>query len=642
MRDQHDVKIREFFQTLANAAPPAPPFPDPALLETPALAPPRQPLGWGQKLVFAAAAILFLVVPFFVFTGGTAPDSGPEVGAPSTAVPTSSSNRYPVTDVRFIEDGGEGVDASFVLSDAEAAIVTAVVARSTETGFADTVSVNVAAGSLSWPDVGEVVMVGDYEARMFRDAVSVTIHWHVGERYAWVIGSNRVDEQTLLAIAQSIEVGAAAFDADVLSIDELPAGYSVFAEPALRPTQPEPMLTLYGSNPDSFPRTGIEPAVVVEVSSNSLEQIAGQFEAGTPTGIRSHEGYRVMHPNGVAFVWSEGPDLTVTVRGSVEPDQMVALAESLEFVSESEWRDTYDVLSQQPAFPTTTMFDDGRCQRDQIRAETGTDVSDVQGPAQVIVLTNISEFECLLEQPVTVSAVLTSGEVVSGKFGVTVRHAEPDDRVLVPDESSAIVYEQDPACSASNEAAALRVDMGSFEVDVPFAGLLGCLRFGLLAPWADGKLGFADLSSEPSDSEMALARMLNQFAASPDTGSFQALPLAETVTLTLGPTIRRDVSSGDLADPLAWQFEVDEFRGGSGTMSALAYLSDVPGGYEVTVGSHPHCAGPPMPVAEGFEELTQISIQPAAPDSCLEWWTVDVFLDDQGDIAGVTLDMWEP
>ncbi|NND12951.1 MAG: hypothetical protein HKO10_03235 [Acidimicrobiia bacterium] len=74
----------------------------------------------------------------------------------------------------------------------------------------------------------------------------------------------------------------------------------------------------------------------------------------------------------------------------------------------------------------------------------------------------------------------------------------------------------------------------------------------------------------------------------------------------------------------------------------MAYLSDVLGGYEVTVGSHPHCAGPPMPVAEGFEELTQISIQPAAPDSCLEWWTVDVFLDDQGDIAGVTLDMWEP
>ncbi|NNC42549.1 MAG: hypothetical protein HKO03_04835, partial [Acidimicrobiia bacterium] len=164
MRDQHDVKIKEFFQTLANAAPPAPPFPDPALLETPALAPPRQPLGWGQKLVFAAAAILFLVVPFFVFTGGTAPDSGSEVGAPSTAVPTSSSNRYPVSDVRIIEDGGEGgrIDASFVLSDAEAAIVTAVVARSTETGFADTVSVNVAAGSLSWPDVGEVVMVGDY------------------------------------------------------------------------------------------------------------------------------------------------------------------------------------------------------------------------------------------------------------------------------------------------------------------------------------------------------------------------------------------------------------------------------------------------------------------------------------------------
>jgi hypothetical protein len=37
-----------------------------------------------------------------------------------------------------------------------------------------------------------------------------------------------------------------------------------------------------------------------------------------------------------------------------------------------------------------------------------------------------------------------------------------------------------------------------------------------------------------------------------------------------------------------------------------------------------------------------VSITPADHASCLDWWAVDLFLDDSGRILGVNLDLWEP
>jgi hypothetical protein len=37
-----------------------------------------------------------------------------------------------------------------------------------------------------------------------------------------------------------------------------------------------------------------------------------------------------------------------------------------------------------------------------------------------------------------------------------------------------------------------------------------------------------------------------------------------------------------------------------------------------------------------------VSVQPAAWSTCIIWWTVDAFVDANGEIAAVTLDLWEP
>ena len=62
----------------------------------------------------------------------------------------------------------------------------------------------------------------------------------------------------------------------------------------------------------------------------------------------------------------------------------------------------------------------------------------------------------------------------------------------------------------------------------------------------------------------------------------------------------------------------------------------------IGVGPHNHCAGSARPAPAGYESLRRISIQPAAIDSCLEWWTVDLFVTDDGLISAITYDLWEP
>lgn len=50
---------------------------------------------------------------------------------------------------------------------------------------------------------------------------------------------------------------------------------------------------------------------------------------------------------------------------------------------------------------------------------------------------------------------------------------------------------------------------------------------------------------------------------------------------------------------------------------------------------------PPAP--DGLADLRRVSVQPELGDrSCLEWWTVDLFVADDGSIAAVTMDLYEP
>ena len=61
-------------------------------------------------------------------------------------------------------------------------------------------------------------------------------------------------------------------------------------------------------------------------------------------------------------------------------------------------------------------------------------------------------------------------------------------------------------------------------------------------------------------------------------------------------------------------------------------------------GDHPRCAGPPMSGREGLSSLRHLAIQPAPAsyDSCLDWFSIDLYLDPDGHVQTVLLDLWEP
>ncbi len=654
MHNRDDVRIREFVQKLAHAAPPAPPFPDPTLLRTPSAPPVREPLGWGPKIGFAAAAVLFLVVPFFVFTGGTPPGVPDAPGAtPSTAIPVEIF-RYPTTDYQVVQDGF--VSGSFVVPDPQnPRLVSAVVARVDDTGFEGAISINVNERDPGWPVLGELVTSGRRDMRVFRDSGSVTLSWDDGDRFVWVMGDEETQLRDLLVIGGSVTLADGEFGPATLTIGDLPDGYSILATSELRSNRSEPTLTLGGPPTEAiFPRTPPNPIVMVEVNAETHEQIAGRFPSGSRAVVRSLDGFLVSRGDSAAYVWEEYPGLTVTVSGSAPTEQLLAVAESLEFVSESQWRAIYDVPESQPALPTTTiitidstttMVTHNHCQSDQINTALGTSVSDIQGPAQVVVISNIGQTDCLLERPVSLDAVLESGGVSTGSFGVSIRHHEPD-QFLAPGESVAVVYEVEAGCQALEPANAIRLEMtNALVVEVPFTGELGCLRFGLLAPWSDGQLGFDDGQPEPSAEQRDLVELLMAFAVNPTPANLSKVPLSDSVVLTAGPDIAKTVATDELMDPAAWALEAEEFRGGTGPVSVLAALRGLhewEAGFEVTIGPHSHCASPSQPRAAGLGGLTQVSIQSVATESCLQWWVVDLFVDESDEIVGITYDLWEP
>jgi len=62
----------------------------------------------------------------------------------------------------------------------------------------------------------------------------------------------------------------------------------------------------------------------------------------------------------------------------------------------------------------------------------------------------------------------------------------------------------------------------------------------------------------------------------------------------------------------------------------------------LVVGPHFLCGSPPQPISEQIEFASHISLQPASIDSCLQWFTVDLFLDDDSTVVAVILDASEP
>lgn len=253
--------------------------------------------------------------------------------------------------------------------------------------------------------------------------------------------------------------------------------------------------------------------------------------------------------------------------------------------------------------------------------------------------TNVSGDSCTLAGPLAVTGIGLGDEEVAAVQGTFVPIGDDEGPDIAAGDSRTMLLEVGTGCEGGNlvgpEAASVRVTIASGEVTIPFSGDLGCnfsySEFGL---WLDEQI---------TDIERAVADALRAFAADPSPDNFAALPFTADVTLTLGPDAGREQGSATLAFPQNWVFDTsyDGFRAYTGPFSALDRLAeDRP--VELIGGTHDHCASPPVPIYPAFEGLRQVSIQPADATSCLEWWTVDLFLTGDGDVAGITLDLYEP
>lgn len=154
----------------------------------------------------------------------------------------------------------------------------------------------------------------------------------------------------------------------------------------------------------------------------------------------------------------------------------------------------------------------------------------------------------------------------------------------------------------------------------------------------DGTRFVLDDGPDPTPT-VADEAMVAAFVAFAGGGAVADVPFAATVSVGLADEIVRSVPASDLGSPTVWTIERMEFRGWSGPFSALDFADANVG---ITIGPHAHCASPPVAAPPGFADHRRVSIQPTDATSCLEWFTVDFFVDDAGEIAAVTVDLFAP
>ncbi len=154
-----------------------------------------------------------------------------------------------------------------------------------------------------------------------------------------------------------------------------------------------------------------------------------------------------------------------------------------------------------------------------------------------------------------------------------------------------------------------------------------------------GWVNAAYLAFERTPEEAAVESLIT-FAKDPTTANFDAIPLADEVALGISQEVRAVASRSDLRDRQGWVVLLDEAHDDVYDLLANAGRWDT---FRIETGPYPFCAGSPIDPPEGYEDHVRVSAQPVIyfPYSCLAWSTIDVFLNDDGQIEAVTIDQWE-
>jgi hypothetical protein len=145
----------------------------------------------------------------------------------------------------------------------------------------------------------------------------------------------------------------------------------------------------------------------------------------------------------------------------------------------------------------------------------------------------------------------------------------------------------------------------------------------------------------PTATDEGVVQALAAFARAPGAGAFAAVRFADKVRLGLSDRLITERASAELLLRDAWVLREEPFRGHVAPFSALDLLArNVP--TTISIGPHPHCASPPVPPPTDLVRLRRVSVQPTGIDTCLLWWTVDLFISPTGRVEAVTLDLWDP
>lgn len=176
----------------------------------------------------------------------------------------------------------------------------------------------------------------------------------------------------------------------------------------------------------------------------------------------------------------------------------------------------------------------------------------------------------------------------------------------------------------------------SIETDIVADDLVGEIQLT-----ADGVKRDLTNRTEPTRAERNLGFLMADFASGGE-GVYDELPLADDVLLALGSEVVARRQPTELFRRPAWVVNSSEFAGRDGPFNIVDL---VPSPLQVVVGPHARCAGlEAIPSPPELVAYTRIGILPldGTVDSCLDWSAVDLYVDEEGLIRGLSLDLSEP
>ncbi len=151
--------------------------------------------------------------------------------------------------------------------------------------------------------------------------------------------------------------------------------------------------------------------------------------------------------------------------------------------------------------------------------------------------------------------------------------------------------------------------------------------------------------SEVTPADRRVVGLFIRFANDPQRGG----PFDTPIGLGLGGDLRgelvKTITPEQSYDAEAWTLDASGYvEGVVGKVSALELVSENAGNLRLSVGPEPVCANTNNVTYEsGLNEGGRIvRIQPRDYQSCIDWWSVDLSINDVGQVVGVTVFLWSP